>query len=449
MSWFPSTIQNLTTWRFQVVPILILFSEAATRQHMQIMTGSRLCLLPRIISGSQSLISNRPASLVGIPAMVIGVSSGIKISTLNYFANIIHPIDNLPPFSFWVYTIEFAEQRIKRSLRQTISDIELDALDYPEGNQSDQQNRRLRWRPTLDHRLEYGHKKIPTQTWSSMQILTIISGLMSIGILILSIVIKDGVGCLTVSLLSLTATVAGYGSLWSPQLRRLSYARHAPAGDVVIRTRSGAFIVVHCNEAVSRSLYTGTEDCIYSCDQRSLKILRLGSTYLFLASLVLLSNCKWQTQLAFGCAWILSAVMSWAIAFFPLRHFWNLSSVYNVVPLYPVQSGNAHMPKPELRPTEVLPSYTRTLWYAIRETRSIEWVLPSGAVHYTPEWRYWLQQALEHVDDIDWPAHAEKERIVDNREDMYDFPLVEEPQDEGRGRTSMDIEVMPQPVSEW
>jgi hypothetical protein len=44
-------------------------------------------------------------------------------------------------------------------------------------------------------------------------------------------------------------------------------------------------------------------------------------------------------------------------------------------------------------PTEGVPSFTRTLWYAIRETRKKGWVERSGALPATETWRQWLREA--------------------------------------------------------
>lgn len=42
-------------------------------------------------------------------------------------------------------------------------------------------------------------------------------------------------------------------------------------------------------------------------------------------------------------------------------------------------------------------SFTRTLWYVIRETKSTRWAERSGAAPGTRRWRQWLREAEENA----------------------------------------------------
>lgn len=60
------------------------------------------------------------------------------------------------------------------------------------------------------------------------------------------------------------------------------------------------------------------------------------------------------------------------------------------------------------------PSFTRTMWYAIRETEQGAWVERSGAMPGTDQWRMWLSEAVAAARDgrRDWPAVARKNDIM-------------------------------------
>lgn len=61
-------------------------------------------------------------------------------------------------------------------------------------------------------------------------------------------------------------------------------------------------------------------------------------------------------------------------------------------------------------------SFTRTLWYAVRETRLTSWVEKNGAAPNTPQWRMWLDEAEEAAKkgNQSWPAVSRKNAIMDS-----------------------------------
>jgi hypothetical protein len=67
---------------------------------------------------------------------------------------------------------------------------------------------------------------------------------------------------------------------------------------------------------------------------------------------------------------------------------------------------------------ETKASFTRTMWYAIRETKKIGWVKKSGAAPSTSEWEKWLKLAEERAvaGDRDWNAVEMREVIVGQAE---------------------------------
>ena len=72
------------------------------------------------------------------------------------------------------------------------------------------------------------------------------------------------------------------------------------------------------------------------------------------------------------------------------------------------------------------PSFTRTMWYAIRETKDIGWVRKSGAAPETPEWDRWLKQAGKEAleDNRSWRAVTAKDEIVGQTDQNQSSPVA-------------------------
>jgi len=105
--------------------------------------------------------------------------------------------------------------------------------------------------------------RVPPQKYSPLTILSVLSCILTIGLLVTAIVIKDGTACVALGTISVVSSIVGYASWWTPVLMDRRFVSKVPDGDVIIRTREGAFLLVKCNEYVSRELYTGTEECKY------------------------------------------------------------------------------------------------------------------------------------------------------------------------------------------
>ena len=84
-------------------------------------------------------------------------------------------------------------------------------------------------------------------------------------------------------------------------------------------------------------------------------------------------------------------------------------SNYKVVDATPMDAFDAHLETPEGPP-----SFTRTLWYAVRETRRTAWVLRSKATPGTEVWMRWLDEAVNAArnGDRQWPAVAYMNRLM-------------------------------------
>lgn len=414
--WFPTGTKEPPGWRLDIVSLLAVIGESAMAEHTQAMTASWLCCLPRIVPAPQVLIKpTRPARMPQVNAAVVGVKNGTFIQTLNYFPNIIHPIDDLAPFAFKVYDIRHSPKRVasinESSRRAFDCGTEVHQLPPPATakttsitidtaalNRDSQVKKRGTFQalgriPTLSN-LAKLPPRIPPRKMSPLNILAIFSFLLTCALFCYSVLNSDGIACIALVTISLASSIVGYASMWSPQLmRRTSSNENVPRGDVVIRTREGAFLVVKCDENVARELYTGTEECVYTVQGlRIYRTLVATGTVLLMASVVFLGNCQFPEQLAIGISYILLNGLYWGAALINKKKLWDME-LYDVKDVTPNDALDADKGDPHDSDVEKRPSFTRTLWYAIRETRDIGWARKSGAAPETKEWDNWLLEA--------------------------------------------------------
>ncbi|KAH8811981.1 hypothetical protein F5884DRAFT_297390 [Xylogone sp. PMI_703] len=422
-SWFPRGKNEEQGWRLDIVSLLAVIGESSMEEHSQAMTSSWTCVLPRIIPAPQALLkATRPSRLPQVNAAVVGVHNGTLVNTLNYFPNIIHPIEDLPPFAFKVMRITHRKEYLDK-LSKLQPKPEHKSLSY--SNSTDLRNLEngptpLRRRATIGDRVramstmspDKPKPRVPSRKLSPLNILAVLSFLLTFGLLGWAIAVEDGVACIALATISIASSVIGYASWWSPVLmnRTSTIGVRVPDGDVVIRTREGAFLIVKCNEDVARELYTGTEECKYYVPNRPYRALVGIGTFLLMVSVVLLGNCNFTMQAAIGVSYIVLNGAFWIAALLKKNKFWNLS-IYHWEDITPKDAVEAHKVQDHGDP-EAKPSYTRTMWYAIRETKKIDWVKRGGAAPSTHQWDDWLQEAARNVDNKHWPAVKRKDEIV-------------------------------------
>ncbi|RFU31642.1 hypothetical protein B7463_g4688, partial [Scytalidium lignicola] len=424
-SWFPQGKNEEQGWRLDIVSLLAVIGESSMEEHSQAMTSSWTCVLPRIIPAPQALLkATRPSRLPQVNAAVVGVHNGTLVPTLNYFPNIIHPIEDLPAFAFKVLRITHRKEYLEKHLKhpnppQTKSSSYSNSIELGNIESGPPMVRR---RTTIDRfRAIVPHDKpkprVPSRILSPLNILAVLSFLLTWGLLGWAIKVKDGVACLALATISIASSIICYASWWSPVLmnRTTNLGVKVPDGDVVIRTREGAFLVVKCSEDVARELYTGTEECKYYVRNRPYRAMVGIGTFLLMVSVVLLGNCNFTMQAAIGVSYIVLNGAFWVAALMKKDKFWDLS-IYDWEDITPEDAMDAH--KPQDHTPEGKPSFTRTMWYAIRETKKIDWVKRGGAAPSTPEWDKWLQEAEEMVYRKDWEAVRRKNEIVGKTETL-------------------------------
>jgi len=483
--WFSSDNGPLH-WRLDVVTLLAVIGESSVADHAQTITASALCLLPRIIPAPQALLrASRPVRLPEVKAKMTGIYSGVVLDSVGFFANIIHPLDEYQAFAFQVLEITHADRNTPSDIElgqpgtqtgpplldrlRTASNIGRSSTlqtpksgriprpapengltpteAFPRTSAVSRESRRSRRDPddpeqgikkrhTMKERVQdfvtnptlantKERPAIPATLYSPVHILAAFSVLLTLGIISLAAYIKDATAIVAVSLIACQSSVVGLASWWRPVLMKRSHTNKVPDGDVVIRTREGAFLVIKCTEEVARELYYGTEECDYRVGPLTYRALMGFGTFLLMVTAILLGNCKWWSQVFMAASYILLNLMYWLLGMLPKRLFWDLSR-YEVVDITPEDALNAHTETPSKDQREGVKSFTRTLWWAIRETKRTAWVEKNGAAPITPQWREWLAEA-EHAaknNERDWPAVARKDEIMKKSEEEARSPVV-------------------------
>lgn len=509
-----------------MITLLAIIGESSVAEHAQTLTASSLCLLPRIIPAPQALLRPvRPQRLPEVTAKMAGVYGGVVLDTVGFFANIMHPLEDLRPFSFRVLKIShnhgavgmvppvsaaaagkangkgngkgegrlsgFGEWLLSRWRRrkgkgtgvadgagagagagaaaaqggggrgkakgtqQTVhfsledpergisSSAEVDPAPGVAPRRTGTMSERITdmlTNPTMINSEQ--RYTVPPAYYSPVHILSVVSFLLTIGIVIAAIFWNDGTAILAICLISLASSVVCYASLWRPILMNRRTTNKVPRGDVVIRTRVGAFILIKCTEEVARELYSGTEECRYVSAEYHRIFMGLGMVLLMVA-VVLLGNCGWNSQVFIGASYILLNGLYWLMGLLPQRYFWDLSR-YEVQDVTPEDAQRADETTDPNDPREGAPSFTRTLWYAVRETKYGAWVERSGALPGTDQWKDWLKEAVDEAwkNNRGWEAVRRKNEIMKESVDASSPTSLRHPFDKAEQHAPL-LEVQP------
>ena len=257
---------------------------------------------------------------------------------------------------------------------------------------------------------------------------------MTLGLFIWSLLLRDAVAALSIACMSLASTSTGFAFKWHPQLAKRPSDVACPPGDLILKMRNGAFVVVHCDEPIARELYTAADEVNYQVGTQIAKVLVGFGTLNLMVAVVLLGNCSWAMQAAIGGAYLILNGAYWLVALLPPTWSWHLTA-YEVVkngkkkgkkngemlPDDDHPKRPAHMFTAHVKSDALPPSYTRTLWYAIHcskdpdGNKSGEWLKNSGALPQTEAWQEWEKEALIHINDPEWDAVREKDKLHSTR----------------------------------
>ncbi len=363
---FPKTSAILT-----VLPnSLAILGESSVLANAQVASLSLFFLLPRLIPAPQALIRTaRPERLTPSTGRVMGTLSGNFRDHVNPIAALLHDDKKLN-----AYSVRFA--RITR--RDPGSDT----------NNGDDKH---------EHKNKF-QQQVTARTRSPLTFLSVLGCIMSLALLVLSIVKKDGMALLATILLSLLATVIGIGSRWSLELRKRIATRDVLDSDVVIAYPKGSFLIVKCSEEIQRELYFGQEECHYQVGTTAYRVLSLITTLMLMFGVIFLGNSSLVLQTSFAAAYLILNAAYWTVAALPPQWNWDLSSFkFELIELYK---------------SDTKPNFTEALWIAIALTRSTEWVINGQIAPMNSAWRQWLDIAGQIAATGDAGKQDDKGRII-------------------------------------
>ncbi|KAI0381136.1 hypothetical protein F5Y04DRAFT_84638 [Hypomontagnella monticulosa] len=435
--WFGHDVSPPSTaWKFQFVVVLPLLGTSICSAHLQAIRFSKLSLLPRLLPSSSHFgttynFTSSVVKMCGAPTPRIQYEAPAWLHELI-------PFDKLPPWGFQEWDLK--------------SNIE--AIERP-----------------IPLRLRL----------SSTRLLTLLSFAMTLGLIVYSLVKHDAVGCIALVSLALSTSCSSMAIFNGPIIlpfspgssvihKGLKYRVTEPKSlpkttitytapdptihasnsikrknGIVTLTRNEAFVVMHCSPLLDVFIFLTMDIETLSRESR-LTPWHILATLLYLCGLVLLSISRWETQVATGAFYLITLGLYTTFNPGYLKPEIEIQARQH----FSVGCDDAHKFKPDLRGRERYPSFARTLWYAIRATRETEWVLRNEVVPGTPQWREWLDEAKRNVDNKDWPAVSELERIMlnDDGSKVYGRPPKERETNERQEPSTQD-EITPIPVENW
>lgn len=432
------------------------YCELTVVKHGQI-EASPLCLLPRLLPAPQALLKpSRPLRMPDYPARVTGVHSGVVLLTVGFFANIITPLDDIPAFGFKVIRVKHRRDEIQTE-KSTVTSYEKDdqsrslalrearrrrrarreAYDDPHRSSSRRNSRRRESStylsgPDLEHAgsrvpkardteimddepataTTEEQETIPPRRSSPVNIISVISFVVTAVIMGMMVYWKDGVALVAVGVVSLGTSIVGYASYWRPVLLVRARRAGVPAGDVVIQTQHGGFILVKCSDDVARELYAGTPECRYKVGDKTHKLLMALGTAMLMVAIILLGNVGFEGQTMIGASYLLLNMAYWLASMVDKEYFWDMSR-YEWSDVTPRDARHASRTTNPDDECDGYKSFTRTLWYVIRETKDTRWARRSGAAQGTQRWKQWLREAEENarLGNRRWAAVRRKDDI--------------------------------------
>ncbi|KAJ5710141.1 hypothetical protein N7493_009733 [Penicillium malachiteum] len=377
MAWFPLEVDDENiTWTFDIVGLLAVVGGSAIEKYARVITASPLGNIPRLLPAPETMLNtDRPKRLPSVKDVhVYGVYNGCKVPELNFFADVIHRVDDMKAFQF----------KHLRITHKTSSPKDL------ENNQQGQAARN----PSND-------AIISLKSFHLLDLVTYLSIAMTIALFIWAGFQHDAVAFLGLGTMSLSTSLACMSAQWRPRLPVRTVRGKVPKGDVVIKTRTGAFIVVKCPEEVSRELYTGTEECEYVYDGRVYQCLLGASTICLMAAIIFFSNCSWKIQIAVGLAYIILNFMYWVLALLESpERMWNMKARYEIKSIESVRKEN----------------YTQVLWKAIQVAEEVNWIKKTDVIPGTKQWEGWLAEAKANLVNEQWDAEKARDRWMNIEE---------------------------------
>ncbi|PYH73338.1 uncharacterized protein BO88DRAFT_467733 [Aspergillus vadensis CBS 113365] len=365
MTWFTGARNTSDKgWHFDAVSLLAVIGESIIERQKRLIVASPFSVLPQLLPAPQAILNT--GSTTQLPLFE---NVSVTSNQLGYFAGLIHLVDEVEPFELRVYCIRHSERYYTKA--------NPDRLEIYHG-------------PT--------RTRIGLKSLCPMNILTLASVFLTIGLAAWSIVLHDGVGLLAIITMSISSSLACLSQHSYPELEREEkYINEQEK--LVIRTRNGAVIVVQCTEDIAEELYLEQERYRYTLqpDATLFKVLMGASTILLMVSVLLFSNCGWTMQTAVAVTYILLNLCYWAVpVLFDARLFWDVAALYEV----------------EVKNRKCNHNITVALWNAIQETGQAGCVRIAHLLPDSEAWDHWLGEAKENIENRYWDPERARDRLM-------------------------------------
>lgn len=363
---FPSKFSD---FEIDVVGFLAILGEGSIDANAHIITFTKWCMVPRLLPAPQVLLpAQRPDNLKVKEAHVTAVESGNISLCINHVAHVLIDAED----------IERNETRCVRIVRNP----------------------------------EHPNRPIRPKLFSPLLAVNLIGCGCSIGLLVASIVLNDGMSLLATICLSALSSLTGIANHWDLVAKDPAIVpkpdQDLPKGDLVVRYPNGSFLVVKCNEQVARELFFTREDIRYTMIQRRgiYRTISLIGTLLLMLGVIFLANATKALQLAWAAIFVVLNAAYWSFAALPKRYHWDLGR-YKVTEI-----GIERTYSDDKR-------FTDALFKAILFAQGTEWAkMGEAAAPRTKIWDDWLHLAeaaalscpnLQQGDyqDLKWPDRVE------------------------------------------
>lgn len=267
---------------------------------------------------------------------------------------------------------------------------------------------------------------------STTDLISLFSFFVTAGLILLAIFIHDGADLVGLVLVSTHSTICCY-LLWSHIKSRILHGRmrhnsgplhdfseHPPNGKVVIQTANNSFWILYCDKFTLRGLFGfhrlfKTGDPFYPPIKREHyqlpehSILQVVKDAILYLAFTFFAFSKFTTQLAIAASYILITILYGIV---PPPYI--CPGEFKTTSLFLPGLPQAHIPNTDLTSSEAHPRLAKTLWHCMRLLKLTDWVLAMGTVPDSNGWQAWLREANKNIDNDDWPAQAEKIRLVGN-----------------------------------
>ena len=300
-------LSGFSELQLDIVGIVAILGEASVLRVSQISALSWHHELPRLMPAPQALLKHSLEKRLPIEAgKVVGLYSGNVNLELNFFCQLLHPreLSN--------YEVEFVTVKKRKGMED--------------------------------------HPPYEVNPAGSLRALSLLGSALSITLIALSVVYKDGWALVGTILLSFTSTLVGFASRWKLEVKQPPKDRLTKihASDVVISyPRTGAFRIVRCSEFESR-LYFTSESCKSLLNDTWYRAFALSGTVTLIFGLISIGNAQTIMQVTFAATYVLLNIAYWLASAVGSHKHWIHS--------YEVVVQEFELPTPAIMPTPLTPT---------------------------------------------------------------------------------------------